>query len=118
MPAPSTIGTIEMVASVMRLAAKNWAELKVSCQRSLAINPFLKQPHECLAAAADAENDHAGAIAALRHLLVLGPDDPVDVNYRLARLLLEQDRSRGTQLQSHCNQRQYRGQQNEHQHGE
>lgn len=72
---------------------KNWAELKASSQRSLAINPFLKQPYECLAAAADAENDHPGAIAALRRLLVLGPDDPVDVNYRLAQLLLDQDRA-------------------------
>jgi tetratricopeptide (TPR) repeat protein len=75
------------------LAAKNWAELEANATRSLAVNPFIKQPHECLAAAAEALHKDDAAIGALNKLLALGTDDPVEVNFRLARLLLTNDRA-------------------------
>ena len=65
--------------------------MKTTAQRLLAIDPFLKRPHEALAAANEATDDLEGAVVALKHLVTLGPDNPVQVNFTLARLLQDKD---------------------------
>lgn len=77
----------------LHLAAGNWEELASAAQRSLAINPFLKLPNEALASAAEARGESEVAVAALQKLLVLGPDNPVETNFKLARLLQDKDRA-------------------------
>ena len=74
------------------LAAKNWAELENVATRSLAINPFLKLPNEALASAAEASGKQDVAIGALKKLMILGPDNPVETNFKLAQLLKDKDR--------------------------
>ena len=70
---------------------KEWPEVKTTAQRLLAIDPFLKRSHEALAAANEATDDLEGAVVALKHLVTLGPDNPVQVNFTLARLLQDKD---------------------------
>lgn len=65
----------------------NWTELREDTRRMFAIHPFLKFPYEAAAKAAEATGDSDAAVAALRKLILLGPDNPVDVNYSLARHL-------------------------------
>jgi tetratricopeptide (TPR) repeat protein len=74
------------------LAAKNWTELENVATRSLAINPFQKLPNEALASAAEASGKQDVAIGALKKLMILGPDNPVETNFKLARLLKDKDR--------------------------
>lgn len=71
--------------------ARNWAGVKEAADRVLAIDPFLKQPYEGLAAAGEAMGNKREAVAALRHLLVLGADNPVQVSFTLARLLQDEE---------------------------
>jgi predicted Zn-dependent protease len=84
--APASLRLMELDAQ-----SKNWAGLREAAQRMLAIDPFLKRPHEALAEASEAQGDKESATTALKHLLTLGPDNPVQVNYSLARLLQEKD---------------------------
>ncbi|HEY2572985.1 MAG TPA: hypothetical protein VGH65_02915, partial [Verrucomicrobiaceae bacterium] len=77
---------------VLDEAAKNWEGLEQAARWMLAVNPFLKQPHEALALALENRQQPAEAVDSLRKVLVLGADNPADTNYRLARLLKNEDR--------------------------
>jgi tetratricopeptide (TPR) repeat protein len=74
------------------LELKNWNGLREDARRMLAIHPFLKVPYEASAKACEELGDADGAVWALGKLSVLGPDDPVQVNFALARLLQVKDR--------------------------
>lgn len=69
----------------------NWKDVSTSATRLLAINPFLKHPYEALALASEKLNDQEAAVKALQKLHVLGPDNIVEVDYKLARLLKDKD---------------------------
>lgn len=71
--------------------ARQWPGVLAAVKRLLAIDPFLKRPHEAMAAAYEAQGDREGAVVALKHLMTLGPDNPVQVNFALARLLQPTD---------------------------
>lgn len=74
------------------LELKDWAGVRESARRMFAIHPFLKQPYEAAAKASEVLGDPDGAVWALGKLSVLGPNDPVEVNFALARLLQSKDR--------------------------
>lgn len=67
--------------------AKDWSALQQTGQRLSAIDPLLPQSHEALAQSAENLNRPDESIRALERLLLLDPDDPADLHYRLARAL-------------------------------
>jgi tetratricopeptide (TPR) repeat protein len=73
------------------LAAKqnNWNAAADWSERLMAINPLVPAPHRLLARAGEELGRPDQAIAAYRRLLVLEPEDPADVHFRLARLLFD-----------------------------
>ena len=77
---------------VLDADAKNWSAVERSARLMLAVNPFLKQPHELLASALEEQKRGDDAVASLTKLQLLGADNPADVNFRLARLLRDKDR--------------------------
>ncbi len=77
---------------VLDASAKDWAALEQSARWMLAVNPLSKEPHEALAAALENQQRVEEAAGSLRKLQVLGPDNPADTNFRLARLLKDEDR--------------------------
>ena len=77
---------------VLDASAKDWPALEQSARWMLAVNPLLKQPHEALATALENLQRPDEAAGALRRLQALGPDNPADTNFRLARLLKDKDR--------------------------
>jgi tetratricopeptide (TPR) repeat protein len=79
---------------VLDAAANDWAALEQSARWMLAVNPLLKQPHEALASALENLRRPDEAACSLRKLQVLGPDNPADTNFRLARLLKDKDRDK------------------------
>ena len=72
-------------------AAERWVEVALNAFRATALNPFLKTPQLALATALAPTGDRAGAIAALQRLLLLEPDNPADVQFRLATLKRDTD---------------------------
>ena len=72
-------------------AAERWVEVALNAFRATALNPFLKTPQFALATALAPTGDRAGAIAALQRLLLLEPDNPADVQFRLATLKRDTD---------------------------
>jgi tetratricopeptide (TPR) repeat protein len=68
-------------------AQKDWPVVTKYAERLLAINPLISLPHRALADAGVAMGKSDQAITAYRKLLMLDPPDPVDVHFRLARLL-------------------------------
>ena len=73
----------------LQLEAKDWQAAKQSVDQLLAINPLLPQVQKARAATAEQLQDPAEAIHALEALLVMDPDDPAELHFRLARLLHE-----------------------------
>jgi tetratricopeptide (TPR) repeat protein len=73
----------------LELASEDWQAARETAERVLAVNPLLKQPHAALAQAAEALDEPEYAIAAHRTLIQLGPDNPAETHFRLARLLHE-----------------------------
>lgn len=71
---------------------QNWSGARESARRMFAIHPFLKHPYEVAARASEALSDPDGAVWALRKLLYLGPDNVVETNFAMARLLQTKDR--------------------------
>jgi len=72
-------------------ASRNWAGLEQDARWMMAVNPFLKQPNEALAVAAEEMGRPENAVAAWQKLQFLGPDNPAEVNFRLARLMRSKD---------------------------
>ncbi len=70
---------------------ENWEQVVENGRRHLAVYPMLVTVHGRMGRAYEALGRDAEAVASYRHLLLLGSADPVDVNFRLARLLQRQD---------------------------
>ena len=75
----------------LHVAAEDWLAVSDTTSRLLAINPLLPAIHRERATAAEALDQADEAIAAYRALLALGPQNPAEVNYRLARRLRERN---------------------------
>ncbi|MEQ1850867.1 MAG: hypothetical protein ABMA01_04655, partial [Chthoniobacteraceae bacterium] len=76
-------------ARLMEIAAerKDWQAVLRNGGHFTAVDPLSPKPYQGMAGAREALGDRAGAIAAYRTLLALGPDDPAGTHYRLATLL-------------------------------
>ncbi|MCH2378354.1 MAG: tetratricopeptide repeat protein [Pedosphaera sp.] len=74
--------------------AKDWDTVRLNCERALAVNPLLPQPHRQLAIAAEAQNRPKPAIESWQTLLELDPLDPAEPHYHLALLLRETDNTK------------------------
>jgi tetratricopeptide (TPR) repeat protein len=70
---------------------EEWQQVVENGQRYMAVYPMLATVHERIGRASEALGRDEEAVAAYRRLLRLESGDPVDVNYRLARLLQEAD---------------------------
>lgn len=74
---------------LMEIAAerKSWDQVVENAGRYLAVYPMLGRVYESLGRAAEELGRSEQAVDAYRRLLLLEPADPVEVHYRLARLL-------------------------------
>jgi tetratricopeptide (TPR) repeat protein len=68
-------------------AAGDSSAIEATARRLLGANPLLAQPHRALARATEQLGKSSDAISAYRKVLLLDPEDPADLHYRLARLL-------------------------------
>ena len=71
--------------------SKSMPELDQDAARAFAINPFLPQPTQSLATAAEAQGKADAALAAYQRLLLLNPPNPALVRFKLATLLQSRD---------------------------
>lgn len=83
---PSLLRLIELQSE-----AEDWDGVKQTSQQLLAINPLLPQTQQARAKAAEHMDEPAQAIPALKALLMMDPDDPASLHYRLAALLFKVD---------------------------
>ena len=65
----------------------DWVGVKLNAERYLAVNPLVPAPHRFMAEASEHLGELPEAIQAYRALLELGPEDPAETHYRLARAL-------------------------------
>ena len=74
---------------LMQIAAerKDWPGVIANAARYSGVNPLSLAPHRYEAEAREALGEKPAAIAAYRALLDLGPPDPAEIHYRVARLL-------------------------------
>jgi tetratricopeptide (TPR) repeat protein len=81
--------TTDTYTRLMELASekKDWPTVITNANRFLAVNPLVALPYQYLGRAAEATSRDKDAIDSYRTLLRLDPPDPVDVNFRLAKLL-------------------------------
>lgn len=70
---------------------KNWEQVAENGRRYLAVYPMLARVYRHLGQASEELGRDESAIDAWRRLLLLDPADPVDVHYRLAKLLQTRD---------------------------
>ena len=68
---------------------KEWAKVLEYAERFNAVDPLRPVPHRFEAEASEAMGRAPAAITAYRTLFQLGPSDPAEVHFRLARLLHE-----------------------------
>jgi tetratricopeptide (TPR) repeat protein len=80
---------IELTAEV-----EDWDAVRLNCERALAVNPLLPQPHRQLAIAAEAQHRPKPAIESWQTLLELDPLDSAEPHYHLALLLRETDNAK------------------------
>ena len=78
---------------LMEIAAEKqqWDRVLTYAERYLAVYPMLGQVYQFIGHAQEALGQSEVAIESYQRLLQLDPGDPVDVNYRLARLYRERD---------------------------
>ena len=78
---------------LMEIAAeqKAWDQVVENAERYLAVYPILAKVYESLGRAAEELGRSERAVDAYRRLLLLDPTDPVEVHYRLARLLRHEE---------------------------
>ena len=86
------VRTDSAVPSLLRLielqsTSADWSGVQQTTRQLLAINPLLPQTQNARAAAAEHLKDPPEAIAALKALLMMEPDDPAELHFRLATLL-------------------------------
>jgi tetratricopeptide (TPR) repeat protein len=70
---------------------KNWEQVAENGRRYLAVYPLLSATYWRLGQANEGLGREEPAIDAYRRLLLLDPADPVDVHYRMAKLLQKRD---------------------------
>jgi tetratricopeptide (TPR) repeat protein len=70
---------------------KEWEQVAENGRRYLAVYPLLPTAYSRLGRANEELGRREPAIDAYRRLLLLDPADPVDIHYRLAKLLQKQD---------------------------
>ena len=68
-------------------ARQDWPGVIVNSERFAAVNPLSVVPHRYAAEAREALGEKPAAITAYRTLLRIGPPDPVEIHFRLARIL-------------------------------
>jgi tetratricopeptide (TPR) repeat protein len=73
------------------LEQKNWEQVVQNGERYCAVYPMLSALYWRLGRAHEELGRAEQAVQAYRHLLLLEPSDPVEINYRLARLLQQRD---------------------------
>jgi len=86
--------TDSSVSALLRLtelqsAAGDWAGLQQTAQQLLSINPLLPQTQKARASAAEHLGNVSEAITTLQALLMMEPDDPAELHFRLATLLYD-----------------------------
>ncbi|MBL9117224.1 MAG: tetratricopeptide repeat protein [Verrucomicrobiaceae bacterium] len=74
--------------------AKQWVELQKHASRVFALNPFLPEPTESLALAAENLGQKEAASGHYERLLIIGPPNPTLVRYKLAELYRGSDRTK------------------------
>ncbi|HSI14635.1 MAG TPA: tetratricopeptide repeat protein [Chthoniobacter sp.] len=80
------IGAFERLMQISA-ARKDWQGVLANTDRYTAVNPLSSIPRQYAAQAHEALGDKRSAIVDYRTLLQLGPADPAETHYRLARLL-------------------------------
>jgi len=70
---------------------ENWEQVAENGRRYLAVFPLLSAVYGQLGRASEQLGRDEPAIDAYRRLLLLDPADPVDIHYRLAKLLQPRD---------------------------
>jgi tetratricopeptide (TPR) repeat protein len=80
---------VEAFERLMQIAAarQDWPGVLGHAERFTAVNPLSPVPHQFAAEAHEALGDKPAAISDYRTLLQIGPYDPAEAHYRLARLL-------------------------------
>jgi len=73
------------------LEQENWAQVVENAERYLAVYPLLPAVYRHLGQASEELGRADAAVQAYQRLLLLDPADPVDIHYRLARLLQGRD---------------------------
>jgi tetratricopeptide (TPR) repeat protein len=69
---------------------RDWSEVILNAQRSLAVDPLVATPYQLLARASRQAGETRLAILANRALLELDPPNPAEVHYQLAQALHKQ----------------------------
>lgn len=87
----------DAVAASIRLielqsSAEDWKAVEQTSASLFAIDPLLRQAHTSSAVAAERLGKIDIAERSLQRLLLLNPDDPADIHYRLASVLLQQNK--------------------------
>mgnify|MGYP001013564922 CR=1 FL=1 len=72
-------------------AGGDWDTVIANAQRGLAINPFTERIHYCRGCAHEAKAETDLAVRSFENVLRLGPANPSEVRFRLARLLKDGD---------------------------
>ncbi len=74
---------------LMKIGAQrqDWPMVIANAEHYAAVNPLSRTPHAAEAEAREALGEKPAAITAYRTLLQLGPADPAETHYRLARIL-------------------------------
>ena len=82
---PSLLRLVELQSTPI-----DWPAARETVRQLLAINPLLPQTQRARATIAEQLNDPAEALSALEAMLLMEPDDPAELHYRLAKLLHQQ----------------------------
>lgn len=84
----------------LQTAAADWPALEQTAARLFAIDPLLNEPHSIRATAAEKRDQPAAASQALIRLLLLDPDDPADIHFRLGKSLHAQGKMKDARRQT------------------
>jgi tetratricopeptide (TPR) repeat protein len=84
----------------LQTAESDWPALEQTAARLFAIDPLLNQPHSIRATVAEKRDQPAVASGALSRLLLLDPDDPADIHFRLAKALHAQGNTKDAKRQT------------------
>ena len=84
----------------LQTAAADWPALEQTAARLFAIDPLLNEPYFIRATVAEKRDQPAAASQALSRLLLLDPDDPADIHFRLAKSLHAQGNMKDAKRQT------------------